>query len=59
MASTFKPDDANQVEEAIAWAVANGEPLELSGRGSKKALGRPFQAETALDLSALSGVIDY
>ncbi|WP_193186642.1 FAD-binding protein [Nisaea sediminum] len=59
MASTLKPDDARQVEEAIAWAVANGEPLELIGRGSKRALGRAFQAETVLDLSGLAGVIDY
>jgi len=59
MASILKPEDARQVEEAVAWAVANEEPLELIGRGSKRALGRPFQAETVLDLSALSGVIDY
>ncbi|UUX51288.1 FAD-binding protein [Nisaea acidiphila] len=59
MASTLKPEDSRQVEEAVAWAVANGEPLELVGRGSKRALGRPFQAETVLDLSALAGVIDY
>ncbi|MEP3114744.1 FAD-binding protein [Nisaea sp.] len=59
MASTLKPEDAKQVEEAVAWALSNGEPLEIVGRASKRALGRPFQAETMLDLSGLSGVIDY
>ena len=59
MASTFKPEDSKQVEEAVAWAVSNGEPLEIVGRSSKRALGRPFLAETMLDLSGLSGVIDY
>lgn len=59
MASTLKPEDAKQVEEAVAWALSNGEPLEVVGRSSKRALGRPFQAETMLDLSGLSGVIDY
>lgn len=59
MASTLKPEDAQQVEDAISWAVSNAEPLELVGRGSKRNLGRSFQAETVLDLSGLSGVIDY
>lgn len=59
MASTLKPEDTKQVEEAVAWALSNGEPLEVVGRASKRALGRPFQAETVLDLSGLSGVIDY
>ena len=59
MASTLKPEDAKQVEEAVSWALSNGEPLEIVGRASKRALGRPLQAETMLDLSGLSGVIDY
>lgn len=43
----------------MTWAISNGEPLEVVGRSSKRVLGRPFQAETVLDLSGLSGVIDY
>ena len=50
MASTLKPEDA-EVEEAVSKALSNGE-LEIIGRASKRALGRP-SAETMLDLSGL------
>lgn len=59
MGATFKPADGRQVEETIAWAVSNEAPVEIVGRGSKRDLGRPLQTEALLDLSALTGVIDY
>jgi glycolate oxidase FAD binding subunit len=59
MPSSFKPTDDAQVLEAVAWAVAEEAPLEVVGRGSKRALGRPLQVEHALDLSALSGINFY
>lgn len=59
MPDTFKPREAREVEEAIVWAVAEGKPLEIVGRGSKRALGRPSQTDLTLDLSGLTGVTLY
>ena len=51
--------DEKQVEEAVKWALAEGKRLEVVGRGSKRAFGRPSQSDLTLDLSALSGVTLY
>jgi len=58
-ATVFAPETSEQVVEAVAWAVSAGEPLEVLGRGSKRALGRPVQAGHALDLSRLDGITLY
>lgn len=44
---------------AVAWAAAEQSPLEIIGSGSKRAIGRPSQAEHTLDLRHLSGVSLY
>ena len=59
MPDTLKPDNAGQVENAVKWALAEGKTLEVVGRGSKRAYGRPSQSDLTLDLSALSGVTLY
>lgn len=59
MSSTFKPATADQVREAVAWAVGEEQPLEVIGAGSKRGLGRPVQAAHSLDLSGLTGVTLY
>ena len=56
---TIKPRDAKDVEAAIAWAVGEAKSLEIVGRGSKRALGRPAQTDATLDLSGLTGVTLY
>ena len=55
----FRPVNADGVREVVAWAAAEGEPLEVLGTGSKRALGRPVQAAHVLDVSALAGVEAY
>jgi glycolate oxidase FAD binding subunit len=57
--TTFKPESADQVVEAVAWAAAEGQPLEVAGRGTKRGLGRPVQAAHGIDLSDLSGITLY
>lgn len=57
--STFRPDTEADVAAIIRWAVAEAQPLELLAGGSKRGLGRPSQADHTLDLSALSGILDY
>ncbi len=57
--TVLKPDNAAQVLEAVRWAVAEEQPLEIVGTGTKRGLGRPVQAAHTLDLSGLSGVVSY
>ncbi len=59
MADNLKPRDAEEVEQAVHWALGNGKTLEVVGRGSKRAIGRAAQWDATLDLSALSGVTLY
>ena len=59
MAEHFKPETPEQVKDAVAWAIAEEIPLEIIGGGSKRGLGRPSNAETVLELSALKGISLY
>ena len=59
MANTLTPRDAEEVEDAIQWALAGGKTLEVVGRGSKRAIGRAAQWDATLDVSALAGVTLY
>ncbi|MGA8613505.1 MAG: FAD-binding protein [Xanthobacteraceae bacterium] len=59
MADAFKPSDAEEVEEAIRWALAGGKALEVVGCGTKRAIGRAAQWDATLDLSGLSGITLY
>jgi glycolate oxidase FAD binding subunit len=59
MADRLAPRDAQEVEQTIGWAVANGKTLEVVGRGSKRAIGRAAQWDASLDLSALTGITLY
>ena len=57
MAEVFKP--ARPADVAAALAAAKG-ALEVRGRGSKRALGRPLPENLALlDLSGLAGITLY
>ncbi|HVK42384.1 MAG TPA: FAD-binding protein [Phenylobacterium sp.] len=56
---TWKPIDAAEAATAVAEALAAGKTLELIGGGSRRAFGRPVEADVVLDLSALSGVVTY
>ena len=53
------PADEAELVEAVAAANARGTRLELVGRGSKRAIGRPLQVEATLDLSRFSGIVAY
>lgn len=59
MTDALSPQDDKQVASAVQWALAEGKRLEIVGRGSKRALGRPSQSDLTLDLSAMSGVTLY
>ncbi len=55
----LKPTDANQLRDAVAWAAAEGEALDVVSGGTKAALGRPGRPARKLDVSALAGGIEY
>jgi glycolate oxidase FAD binding subunit len=57
--TTLTPKTGEQVREAVAWAAASHTPLEIVGRASKRAVGRPVAAGHRLDLSRLSGIRLY
>lgn len=57
--TTFTPNSPAEVLSSVQWAVAEEAPLEIIGHGSKRAIGRPLQAEHTLDLSKLTGVTLY
>lgn len=59
MPDPLKPRDANEVEQAVQWALAGNKTFELVGHGSKRAIGRAAQWDATLDLSGLSGVTLY
>ena len=59
MTKILKPDNAEQVLDAVKWAVSEATPLEIRGRGTKDGFGRPVQAGRVLDLSNLSGISFY
>lgn len=55
----LKVRDADDVEQVVKAALANEQPLEILGHGSKRAIGQPTTAGTVLDLSALDAVVSY
>lgn len=59
MSDRLKPRDAEDVEAAVQWALAEGKTFEIVGHGSKRGIGRAAQWDLSLDLSGLSGVTLY
>ncbi len=57
--TTLTARDAADVEEIIRAAGAGRRPLEIIGRGTKRALGCPVASEAMLDLSALDKITLY
>jgi glycolate oxidase FAD binding subunit len=59
MAGTIKPRDAKELRQAVEWALNDSQTLDVRGQGSKLALGKPMTCDQMLDLSGLSGIVDY
>lgn len=59
MAGTIKPRDAKELRQAVEWALNDNVTLDVRGQGSKLALGKPMHCDQVLDISGLSGVVDY
>lgn len=60
MSEIFKPDTPEQVLEAVQWAIAEKQTLDVFGHGTKRAYGRPAPGgANALDMSNLVGISLY
>jgi glycolate oxidase FAD binding subunit len=56
---TLRVRDAKDVEEVVRAAIANEQPLEIIGHGTKRAIGHAMATNAVLDLSALNAVTSY
>jgi glycolate oxidase FAD binding subunit len=59
MSRTIKPRSAAELRQAVEWALNESVTLDVRGTGSKLALGKPMQCDQVLELSGVSGVVDY
>ncbi len=57
--TTLRPSDEKQLSDAVAWAAAEKQPLEVVAGGSKRAFGRPVKAQHVLDVSQIAGLVNY
>jgi glycolate oxidase FAD binding subunit len=57
--TTLTPRDAKDVETAVRDAIGAGQPLEIVGHGSKRAIGHRCRTNALLDVSSLSGITSY
>lgn len=53
---TLLPKDEKDLQEVFAAALANEEPVDVVGQGSKSALGRPMTAQRRIGSQAMTGV---
>src|SRR5436853_6119605 len=56
---TLRVRDARDVEQVVRAAIANDQPLEIIGHGSKRQIGQPMATNAVLDLSSLNAVAAY
>lgn len=57
--AVMRPENDEQVADAVRTAVVESRHLQLAAGGSKAGWGRPVAADTLLDLSALAGCVRY
>lgn len=59
MATVLRPTDERQLLELMVMMAGRQMPVEISGAGSKRALGRPVEAKHAIVLDGLAGIELY
>jgi len=59
MGEHFKPENPDQILDAVQWALAEGRAFDVFGGRTKQGYGRPTLATDNLDLSAVSGIDLY
>jgi len=56
---SLAPHTAEEVCEAITWAIGAGEPLEVIGGGTKRTVTTPGQTGYTLDMAQMAGIVSY
>jgi glycolate oxidase FAD binding subunit len=56
---TLRVRDAADAEAVVRAAIANEQPLEIIGHGSKRLIGQAMATNAVLDMSALNAVTSY
>lgn len=59
MSDHFEPNDEEELAEAVAQAVSSQRPVEVSGAGTKRDIGRPLQTAVRLATENLTGITLY
>ena len=57
--SILKPKTENDLQEAIIHCYKKDLPIEIVGAGTKNEIGKKFQSAKTLNMSNLSGIIEY
>ena len=55
----LKPSNEEQIQQIIRYCYKNNLPIEIVGTGSKKEIGKNLQCKKILDMSNISGIMDY
>lgn len=55
----LRPQNETELADIVRAAEVDPRTFEIVGRGTKRGLGRPIEADSVLDLSALTGIIRY
>ena len=55
----YKPDNEKDLQEIIKYCFKNNLPIEIIGKGTKSLIGKKLQCAKTLDMSNISGIIDY
>lgn len=53
------PGNESEVAELVRWALAERQPLDIRGRGSKSGFGQAVPDPVAVSLHGLSGILEY
>ena len=55
----LRPQNETELADIVRAATVDRRTFEIVGRGTKRGLGRPVEADAMLDLSQLSGIVRY
>ena len=55
----LKPENENELQQIIKYCYKKDLPIEIVGAGTKNNIGRKLQCAKTLDMSNISGIVDY
>ncbi len=55
----FTPNNENEIQEIIKYCFKKNLPIEIVGTRTKQDIGKKLQCAKILDMSKISGIIDY